>query len=265
MTSSTTPNFATVETTDNKTLPFDSVVCVSQNHTVNNGDIFEVAGGDKDTLHIKRGKREERICAKTLILECEKRDAHFLPLFNIEAVEELVVHSHGLVTLGKRYGHDETMATHGKDALLVSEAKVTLNSFDFSLTMQGCMSADGECQLRQSYNQLTNITDGNPLVYIDWSIKQDILNQIMGLYQQAVSDLDTELRDKILAHIDATNPMLRFDCYHIEDLAKELYEKTSFNAEKQYSEYEIQAASHIIINNYDEYMPAYRVNHSTVD
>lgn len=263
MTSSTTPNFATVKTTDNKTLQFDSVVCVSQNHTVNNGDIFEVTGGDNDTLRIKRGKREETICAKTLILECEKRDAHFLPLFNIEAIEELVVHNHGLVTLGKRYGHDETIATHGKDALLVSEAKVTLNGFDLSLTIQGYMTADGEYQLKQYYIQVLNIADGNPLIYIELPIERDILNQIMGRYQQAVSDLNTELRDKILAHIDATNPMLRFDCYQIEDLTKELYENASFNAEQQYSEYEIQDACHIIINNYDEYMPAYRATHST--
>lgn len=260
-----TPNFATVETTDNKIMQFDSVVCVSQNHTVNNGDIFEVTGGDKDTLHIKRGDREERICAESLVLACDKRDAHFLPLFNIEAVEELVVHNHGLVTLGKRYGFDETIATHGKDALLVTEAKVTLNGFDLSFTMQGYMTADGEYQLKHSYNQLTNITkDSNPLVYIDWSIKQDILNQIMGLYQQAVNDLDTELRDKILAHINITNPTLHYGCYHIEDLSKELHHHQSPKAQKQYSEQEIQEACHIIINNYDEYMPAFRVSQQTV-
>ena len=261
MTSHKAPTFANITTTDNQVLHFDNVICVSQNHNINNGEIFEVIGEDKDTLTIKRGEITASICTDTLTLECEKRNAHFLPLFSIKEAKGLKVHNHGLVTLGKRYGYDETIATHGKDALLVSEAKVTINGLELSFTMQGYMTADGEYQLKKSYDQITNIADVNPLAFIEWEVKCDVFNQIMKHYQTSVAELDTELRDKIVAHIDETNPTLRFDNHHIADATTELLVLPAY---KQYSEYEIEDAFHIVINNYDKYMQAYRANQATL-
>lgn len=246
-------------TTDDYALLFTKVVCLSGSLDVRSGDIFTITGGDADTFTIVMGGEDLAVCAKTLTATKNGRKLEFKSLAFIETADSISIKELGTVIIGNRYGHNgthrETLATHGKDALLIEDATVTVNGFDIGFYLEGFLMPDRTIAHKASGMHITNILHSVPLIQMNEDVFHQILSAFVSAYDVSVKKLSEYHRELILEHICKTNPYLRFQRYQVEDLASDLSKLPEYN---DLSLTQLTHACQIVINNYDEYMPAYQ-------
>lgn len=251
----TTLNSNSLRTFSNSLVQFDKVISLSGSLDMRCGDIFEITGGDAKTFTIVVGGEDLAVCSKTLTATKNGRKLEFKSLINITKVDSIEVKDLDVVTIGKRYGHNETLATHGKDAVLIEDAVVSINGIDICVYIEGYLSADRVLTSKLRGYHIINILGSVPLLQVTEEVNNQLQQAIIKAYDVSVKKLSLYYRELILEHIYKTNPMLRFQRSHIEDLAGELCNNRDF---EELSYAQILSACQIVINNYDDYMPAFR-------
>ena len=247
----------TVSKINNKDLHFNKVMSVSGSIDVRCGDIFEVYCNNKnsDSFSIMVNGEPLNICAKTLKATNKGRTLDFKPLITIDQIDTIEVKEVGVVIIGKRYGHKETLATHGKDALLIEDCLVCINGIDVCCYIEGYLTAEHKIKSFRRAHRITNILGNTPLIQFTEETNQQLEEAVLAAYDVSVKKLSLYHRELILEYIYKTNPMLNFERHHIEDMAIELSKCTNFN---DLSLTQITSACQIVINNYAEYMPAFK-------
>lgn len=251
----TLSNSNTLRTFCNSLVQFDKVISLSGSLDMRCGDIFEITGGDAKTFTIVVGGEDLAVCSKTLTATKNGRKLEFKSLLNITKVDSIEVKDLDVITIGKRYGHDETLATHGKDAVLIEDAVVSINNIDICVYIEGYLSPDRVLTSKLRGYHIMNILGSTPLLQVTEEVNNQLQQAIIKAYDVSVKKLSLYYRELILEHIYKTNPMLRFQRSHIEDLAGELCNNRDF---EELSYAQILSACQIVINNYDDYMPAFR-------
>ena len=248
-------NSNSLTTFSNSIVHFNKVMSISGSLDMRCGDIFKIVGGDTNTFTIIVGGEELAVCSKTLTASKNGRQLEFKSLITLTEIDSIEVKDIDVLTIGKRYGSDETLATHGKDAVLIQDAIVSINGIDICCYIEGHLSADRVLSSKRRGYSITNILGSVPLIQMTEEVNDKLQQAIIAAYDVSVKKLSQYYRELILEHICRTNPMLRFQRFHIEDLASELCKNRDF---EELSYAEILTACQIVINNYDDYMPAFR-------
>lgn len=242
-------------TFSNSIVHFNKVMSISGSLGMRCGDIFKIVGGDTNTFTIIVGGEELAVCSKTLTASKNGRQLEFKSLITLTEIDSIKVKDIDVLTIGKRYGSDETLATHGKDAVLIQDAIVSINGIDICCYIEGHLSADRVLSSKRRGYSITNILGSVPLIQMTEEVNDKLQQAIIAAYDVSVKKLSQYYRELILEHICRTNPMLRFQRFHIEDMADALCNNPEFG---DFSYAQIVTSCQIVINNYDKYMAAYK-------